>query len=175
MRKQQCLFFTALLALPLMLTAVTAPAELLAPVQQEPMTWEGSASSQKEAFVKVVENEKEWSALWKQAFDQPAPAVDFKTSVVACLFLGHDADWLYSIGFGKPYLRGNTWIMPYELSELVLELAGPFKASGQYYMKVFEKKKDAQMILQASDPAFRTRIPFNKTLLHPVPLEGHLQ
>ena len=175
MRKHQCHFFTVLLALPLMFIPVTARAELPAPAQQEYMTWTGSVSSQKETYAKVVATEKEWSALWKQAFDQPAPAVDFETSVVACLFLGHDADWLYSIGFGKPCLRGDAWVIPYELSELVLELAGPFKASGQYHMQVFEKKKGAQMILEASDPAFKTRTPFNKPLLKPIPSAGQPQ
>ena len=76
--------------------------------------------------------------------------MDFEKYVVACIFLGHSADWLYSIGFGQPFLRGNLQVIPFGLAEIILELSGPFKASGQYHMKVFEKKKDVKMILEES-------------------------
>lgn len=116
------------------------------------MEWEGHASKQEAEFIKVVETKGEWAELWKRAFDQPAPELDFEKYVAACVFLGHSADWLYSIDFGQPFMREGQLVIPYRLYELVLELAGPFKASGQYYMKAFEKKKDVKMILE---PALR--------------------
>ena len=92
-----------------------------------------------------------------------------KACVVACIFLGHDADWLYAIAFGEPYLRGDIWVVPYELNELVLELAGPFKASGQYAMQVFAKKKGAGMKLEARGPAFKAAMPGSKALAPDLP------
>ncbi len=115
--------------------------------------WKGSVSDQKEPFIEVVESKEVWSALWKRAFQKPAPQVDFRKHVVACVFLGHSADWLYSIYIDEPELRENKWVIPYGLAEIVLELKGPFKASGQYAMKVIQKKKDAPMILEKDDPS----------------------
>jgi len=114
----------------------------------QPMVWKGSASRQIEPFIKVVETPEEWSDLWKRAFGEPSPSVDFKKNVVACVFLGHSADWLYSIHMDDPVLRGDAWVIHYSLIEIILELAGPFKASGQYAMKVVEKKTGAKMILE---------------------------
>lgn len=103
------------------------------------MEWEGHASQQKEKFVKVVVTQEEWAALWKRAFDEPAPDLDFERYAVACIFLGHSAPWLFSISIGKPYVLENTMVIPYGMAEMILELVRPFKASGQYSMKVFEK------------------------------------
>lgn len=121
------------------------------------MEWKGHISNQKDEFIKVVETRGEWTALWRRAFEQPAPKVDFKKYVVACVFLGHQADWLYSIGFEKPVRRGDAWVIPYGLTEIVLDLAKPFKASGQYAMKVFAKRKDAKMILEETPDSARRR------------------
>jgi len=38
-------------------------------------------------------------------------------------------------------------VISYALQDVMLRLAGPFQAGGQYAMKVFEKKKGAEMIL----------------------------
>lgn len=119
------------------------------------MVWKGSVSGEKEKFIKVVETPDEWTELWKRAFDQPGPAVDFKKYVVACVFLGHSANWLYAIHIGEPFRRGDTWVVSYELVKMILELSGPFKAGGQYHMKVLEKKKDAGMVLEKAAPSFR--------------------
>ena len=124
------------------------------PVQME---WKGNISNQKEPFIKVVETREAWNDLWLSAFDKPAPDMDFDHYVVACVFLGHQADWLYSIGFEKPAPRGDDWVISYGLAEIVLDLAKPFKASGQYAMKVFSKHKDAKMILEESPESVRRR------------------
>lgn len=110
--------------------------------------WEGGVSRQTEAFIRVVDNRKEWENLWQRAFERSAPKIDFSRKVVACVFLGQDAQWLYSIAIGEPFRREDHWVVPYELAEMVLELAGPFKAGGQYAMKVLDRKKDAPMILE---------------------------
>lgn len=112
------------------------------------MEWEGHLSDQKEKFVKVVVSKVEWDELWKRAFDKPVPEVDFENYAVACVFLGHSADWLYNIGFDKPYERDNLLVIPFGLAEIILKLSGPFKASGQYHMKVFKKQKGVEMILE---------------------------
>jgi hypothetical protein len=140
-------FIFGVLALLAFMCAAGVPG-LHAAAEDEVLIWTGSASDQKEEFTKVVDTREEWSALWKRAFDRPAPAVDFKKYVVACVFLGHGAGWLYSIGFDKPYRRGNDWIIPYGLQPLILELARPFKASGQYRLQVYERIPGGRMILE---------------------------
>jgi len=112
------------------------------------MEWEGNGSKQIIEFIRVVETQEEWSQLWKRAFDKPAPEMDFDKYAVASVFLGHSAEWLYSIGFGQTFMRGNQMVIPYALFEVMLRLSGPFKAGGQYHMKVFEKIKDVKMTLE---------------------------
>lgn len=121
--------------------------------QEKDMVLKGFASNQKEEYIKVIDNQKEWAELWSRAFDKPSPSVDFERYVVACVFLGYSADWLYSISLGEPTRRGDSWVIPYSLVELVLELMGPFKARGQYYMRAYEKKTDAKMILEKVEPS----------------------
>ena len=116
-----------------------------APPGQE---WEAFVSRQKEEFIQVVTTPEEWSALWKRAFDQPAPAVDFERNAVACVFLGYSATWLFSIDFGEPQVRDSTLVIPYSRVEMILELSGPFKAGGQYAMKVVEKRKGYRLVLE---------------------------
>jgi hypothetical protein len=116
------------------------------------LKWEGHASQQTKRLVKVITDNDEWKALWRRAFDTKAPAVDFNNYAVACVFLGHEADWLYSIAFGAPSLKDGRMVIPYWLREIYLELAGPFKASGQYHMKVFKKKAGVEMILKEEGP-----------------------
>ncbi|MEE9910523.1 MAG: ankyrin repeat domain-containing protein [Deltaproteobacteria bacterium] len=121
------------------------------------MEWKGNVSRQREPFIKVVGTKKEWSELWTRALEKPAPDVDFEKYVVACIFLGHSARWLYSVGLGQPEKRGNELVIEYELIDVMLRLAGPFKAGGQYYMKVFDKPKDIPMILEEAGPNSRRR------------------
>ena len=112
------------------------------------MEWKGNASRQKEKFVKIVETQKEWSDLWERAFEKPAPRMDFEKYVVACVFLGHDARWLYSIGFSGPEHRDGKLVVAYSLHDVMLRLSGPFRAGGQYHMRVFEKAKNVPIILE---------------------------
>lgn len=107
------------------------------------MQWSAYVSKQKEPFVKAVDNAEEWSALWQRAFEKPAPEIDFNKYIVACVFLGYSADWLYAIAFSEPYLRNGEMIVAYRLIEMQLRLSGQFRASGQYAMKVFERKPGA--------------------------------
>ena len=92
-----------------------------------------------------------------RAFAKPAPDVDFGKYAVACVFLGHSADWLYAIIFGQPFMRDNQLVIPFGLAEIILELSGPFKASGQYSMKVFEKKKNVKMIMEEDPQSHKGR------------------
>jgi hypothetical protein len=157
MIRKKDIFIISLLLLSLMFLPAVVGAEPSPTSGRQNMIWKGNISNQKDAFIKVIDTPKGWAELWQRAFDQPAPAVDFEKFVVACVFLGHDADWLYSIGFGEPYLRGDVWIIPYDLAKIILELAGPFKAAGQYHMQVYEKMKDVKMILQKDGPSSRRR------------------
>jgi len=112
------------------------------------MQWDGYVSKQKVKFIKVVDTQEEWSELWQRAFEKPAPAVDFENFVVACVFLGHNAKWLYSIAFGGPEFTGGKLVVSYALHDVMLRLSGPFRAGGQYAMKVYEKQKGAEMVLR---------------------------
>jgi len=129
-------------------SAIEPPEHTPLQTAEESMEWKGSISSQKTKYIKFITNNEEWVALWKRAFDKKAPEIDFDNYAVACVFLGYEADWLYSIGFGGPFKRDGFLIVPYSLREIILELAGPFKASGQYRMKVFKKEKGFEMILE---------------------------
>lgn len=121
------------------------------------MEWEGYMSGQASEFIKVVEIQQEWTELWKRAFDKTAPDMNFEKYAVACVFLGYFADWLYDIGFDQTFIRDNQLVIPYGLYEVMLRLSGPFKASGQYHMKVYEKKKDVKMILKKASQPFGIR------------------
>ena len=115
------------------------------------MVWEGSSSLQQEELITMIRSSDAWAVLWKRAFDGLAPVVDFEKYEVACVFLGHSADWLYSIGFGEPYMKDGRRIIPYYLAQIVIELAAPFKAQGQYHMQVFEKNPGVDTVLEKAD------------------------
>lgn len=118
------------------------------PVQKDGMEWEGYLSRQSEELVTVITEGQEWDALWQRAFGVPAPEINFEKYGVACVFLGFQSDWLYSIHLDEPCLDGGLLIIPYDLMEIILELEEPFRASGQYRMKAYEKKKGFGMIVQ---------------------------
>lgn len=121
------------------------------------MEWEGNVSKQAAEFIKVVDNQAEWSDLWKRAFEKPTPEMDFETYAVACVFLGYSAKWLYSISIGRPQQRGNQIVIPYALFDVMLRLSGPFKAGGQYHMLVVEKQKGVPMVMQQEEPSSKKR------------------
>lgn len=116
------------------------PPDSVSPPVRQGQTWEGHLSLQEEPFIEVVKDQEQWSALWMRAFAAPAPMLDFTRHVVACVFLGHSSDWLFSIDFGEPFLHEDVVVVPYGLIELVLELNRPFQAGGQYRMKIFDRK-----------------------------------
>ncbi|HPD55637.1 MAG TPA: DUF2330 domain-containing protein [Smithellaceae bacterium] len=121
------------------------------------MEWQGSTSAQKEQFISVITKKEEWTKLWRRAFNKTAPEIDFTQYVVACIFLGNNADWLYSISFGQPYTSGNVLTIPYTLAEMILELKEPFKAKGQYRMKVFRKIEGKEMQLEESSRYLKSK------------------
>lgn len=116
------------------------------------MEWEGNQSRQIAEWIKVVDTQTEWAELWKRAFEKPAPHMDFEKYAVACVFLGHSAEWLYAIEFDTPFMKDGMLVIPYGLMELELRLSGPFRAEGQYHMKVFERGKKVKMILENNSP-----------------------
>jgi len=118
------------------------------PVAKDGMEWEGYLSGQRQELVTVITDSTEWQSLWQRAFGAPAPELDFKKYGIACVFLGFQADWLYGIDFGEPCVEGGLQVIPYDLIEIILELQGPFRASGQYRMKAYEKNKGFGMIVR---------------------------
>ncbi len=150
------LYFVHLIALLIFVISASATPRAAWAANQDEF-WKGFESAQKDLFIKVVENQEEWFGLWKRAFEKPAPEVDFNQHVVACVFLGHQADWLYSIHIDDPVRRGDVWVVTYELVQMILELSGPFKARGQYAMKVLERTKDGPMILEETGRSGRRK------------------
>lgn len=155
MERKQHYFLIFILLLLFIFLPVLVQAEKLPPALAQNKIWNGYISNQKTEFIKVVESKEEWAELWKRAFDQSAPVINFEKNVVACVFLGHSADWLYSISFGKPFARDNLLVIPLGFAEIILELSGPFRASGQYSMKVFEKKEDVKIIMEETAQSYR--------------------
>jgi hypothetical protein len=155
LKGKQHLLIKMLLLLLLVLLPEMGRTDSPLPVQHKAGEWKGNISNQKDEFIKIVETQTEWDELWLRAFEKPAPDLDFEKKVVACVFLGYSADWLYSIHIDEPVRRDKAWVIPYGLAEIILELSGPFKASGQYAMKILEKRKDASMILEEDTPSRR--------------------
>jgi len=118
------------------------------PVRKGDLEWEGNLSRQGQELLTVITDDTEWRNLWQSAFGVPAPKVDFNKYVIACVFLGFQADWLYGIEFAEPCLEGGLLVIPYDLMEIILELQGPFRASGQYHMKAYEKMSRYGMIVR---------------------------
>ncbi|MRR56080.1 MAG: hypothetical protein EG822_16525 [Deltaproteobacteria bacterium] len=118
------------------------------PVRKGDLEWEGNLSRQGQELLTVITDSTEWQSLWQSAFGATAPEVDFNKYGIACVFLGFQADWLYGIEFAEPCLEGGLQVIPYDLIEIILELEGPFRASGQYHMKAYEKKSDFGMIVR---------------------------
>ena len=112
------------------------------------MKWSAFVSKQKEPFIKVVDNAQEWHALWRRAIEKTAPDIDFDKYVVACVFLGYYAKWLYAINIGEPVMEDGRMVVPYGLLDIELRLSGPFEASGQYAMKVLEKKPGVSYVVE---------------------------
>lgn len=109
------------------------------------MEWEGSESKQAAPFIGVITTETEWNSLWERAFGKQAPQVDFRTSAVASVFLGHYPGWWYTIKITEPYVEANSVIIPYEIVSLVVEPQGASRfgeqgSKGQYRMRTVEKK-----------------------------------
>lgn len=121
--------------------------------------WEGPVSLQAEELSTVISDAAAWTALWRSAFGLPAPAVDFSAQVVACVFLGHRADWIYRIMFDEPRREARQSIIEYGLVKLVLELAGPIRPSGQYRMKSFPREPGRPVILAEDLPSAPGRPP----------------
>jgi len=121
------------------------------------MIWDGYVSKQKDEFIRVVDTRREWSELWQRAFEKPAPVIDFEKYAVACVFLGYNAKWMYAIGFGGPEFIDGKLVISYGLHDMMLRLSGPFKAGGQYAMKVYEKKNGVEMVLQERGSTSQTR------------------
>lgn len=152
MKRKRDLLLIQLLLLLVLLIPTPVTAEPPAPVRQKDESWKGNISNQNDEFIKVVETKQEWNELWMRVFERNAPKIDFEKKVVACVFLGNKADWLYSIHIGEPVLRDGMWVIPYGMAEIILELSGPFKASGQYAMKILKKKTDAPMVMKRDAP-----------------------
>lgn len=125
-----------------------APDTIPPPRLRSALDWEGHLSRQSTELVTVITDGKEWTELWGRAFGLPAPGVDFSKYAVACVFLGFHADWLYGIHVEEPRAEGGVQVIPYFLSEIILRLQGPFRASGQYRMKAFEKQPGYGMVLK---------------------------
>jgi len=125
-----------------------APDTIPPPRLRSALDWEGHLSRQSTELVTVITDGKEWTGLWVRAFGLPAPKVDFSKYAVACVFLGFHADWHYGIHVEEPRAEGGVQVIPYFLSEIMLRLQGPFRASGQYRMKAFEKQPGYKMALK---------------------------
>ncbi len=108
------------------------------------LEWEGSESEQADPFVGVITTDKDWDSLWSHAFGKEAPRVDFRTSAVACVFLGHYPGWWYAIKIMEPYVEANSVIVPYELVSLIVEPQGVQNfgeqgSRGPYRMQVVKR------------------------------------
>jgi len=121
------------------------------------LEWQGNESNKSGHFIGVISDREQWRALWKEAFGKKAPRVDFTKKAVACVFLGHDPGWWYSINILDPRESGSTVVIPYELVSLVVEIGGGndggiigkrYGRRGQYRMRVVDRKPETPMTMQ---------------------------
>lgn len=115
--------------------------------------WEGQASLLAEERAAVIGDRAAWEALWRTAFGRAAPAVDFKRQVVACVFLGRQAGWPYRIAVGPPRREPGVLLVPYSLVPLVVELAGPYRAQGQYRLAPVAREEGRAVLLDGGAEA----------------------
>ncbi|MEK6590283.1 MAG: protease complex subunit PrcB family protein, partial [Nitrospinota bacterium] len=111
------------------------------------LEWSGQYSDKKTFRGLIITNNLAWEKLWNRLFPEMSSAdIDFNRYVVVCIFLGVRPTGGYSVKFGQPYMRDNKMIIPYKehRSEGIVTQA----LTQPYRIKVFERKGDAEIVLE---------------------------
>ncbi|MDE2290785.1 MAG: protease complex subunit PrcB family protein [Elusimicrobia bacterium] len=80
-----------------------------------PSQWSGPQCAVSAPSVRVVEEAAAWEALWEEAFDAPAPPVDFARSCAVAVFAGLKPTGGFSIEFLPPEADGDGLLVPARL------------------------------------------------------------
>lgn len=134
------------------------------------LRWAGPSSRIQALEQIAVTTETQWTELWKRAFGQAAPPMDFEHHFVACAFLGAKSGGAFSLAFGEPEVRGGTLRIVY--SVVLKRIEGRRRspvAGGQYAMKVYPKRQGLAPEVRGYAP--EGHLPgLNRTLEEPPPV-----
>ncbi|MFH1726124.1 MAG: protease complex subunit PrcB family protein [Elusimicrobiota bacterium] len=81
--------------------------------EASPSGWNGHDCGVTEPAARVVEDAREWSSLWKEAFSAEAPPVDFEKHFAVAVFLGLRNTGGYSAEFLAPVADEGAVRIPY--------------------------------------------------------------
>ncbi|TPW18840.1 MAG: exported protein of unknown function, partial [Elusimicrobia bacterium] len=87
----------------------------LAAVDLKPAEWKGHSCGVAEPGARVISDEASWRALWKDAFGQEAPAVDFARFVAVAAFAGSRTTGGWSAELLAPEAAAQGVVVPYHL------------------------------------------------------------
>lgn len=82
---------------------------------QPPTEWGGQHCPQQRPTLAVIKNQKTWEEVFAWAFNgSKAPQVDFRTHVVAAVFMGLKMTGGYRVEFKEPYVQEGKLIIPFK-------------------------------------------------------------
>lgn len=116
------------------------PQEKAAAEDKNLREWSGVFSGISDFHRAVVQDPEEWKSLWRKAFGEEVPEVDFEKYFAAAVFMGAKNTGGYWVEFLDPVERKGKWVVRYRLhspgpgSFVIQAFTRPFA------VKLFEKK-----------------------------------
>lgn len=105
------------------------------------MEWKGAYCDRKKPEALIADSKTKWDAVWREAFGEKAPAMDFSKHVVAAVFMGEKNTGGYAVEFLEPRIKDGKTIIPYKLKSPAKGAFVIQSFTQPYLMKAFEKGK----------------------------------
>lgn len=80
-----------------------------------PSSWRGGQCGMSKPAVRTISSDVDWSALWREAFRQEAPQVDFGKYFAVAVFLGARPTGGFSVEFPPPLRDEGVIVIPYRV------------------------------------------------------------
>lgn len=100
--------------------------------------WSGNYAAGNEGS-RTVEDAAAWSTLWRTLSTAPAPAVDFKRSMVVAVFLGPRPTGGYAVEFGETKRLARSLLIRWRERSPEAGMSPPDGATSPYAMKVLPR------------------------------------
>lgn len=78
-------------------------------------SWQGGQCGMSKPAVRTISSDADWSALWREAFRQEAPKVDFGKYFAVAVFLGARPTGGFSVEFPPPLRDEGVIVIPYRV------------------------------------------------------------